>query len=68
MRLYKNTPYHCTELDEFRLQVLAVESDVCALVATEVAVVWCAEDGDALFVVGLFVALLLYLVRADQQT
>lgn len=59
--------YHCRESDEFRQKVLSVEPDVRALVATEVTVVGCAEDGYALFVVGLLVALLLDLVGTDQQ-
>lgn len=67
MRLCRRKQYDCREPDEFRQKVLAVETDVGALVATEVTVVGCAEDGYALFVVGLLVALLFHLVGTDQQ-
>lgn len=60
--------YHCTELDEFGCELLAVEADIGTTIAAEITVVGGTEDGYAFAIMGHLVAFVLYFMRTDQQT
>lgn len=57
---------HGIELDKFGNEGVSFQSYIGAFVAWEITVIWCTEDSDTLFVVGLLVALGFHLMGADQ--
>lgn len=59
--------YHCAELCKFGGKVFAVEANVSGAIACKIAIVGCAEDGDAFSIVSDFVSFLFDLMRTNQQ-